>query len=118
MQILLVEDHPAVANLSVQLLRSYGHVVYHTTTADDALRSIEVFKPNVALIDIGLPGVDGYQLARRMRADPRFNPVILVALTGYASEADRELARLAGFDAHFAKPMDFEQLPTLQRQSV
>jgi CheY-like chemotaxis protein len=64
----------------------------------------------VALIDIGLPGLDGYEVARRVRARPEGQDVLLVTLTGYGLEADRQRAREAGFDAHLVKPLDPEKL--------
>ena len=67
-------------------------------------------KPEVILCDIGLPGMDGYEVARRIRADPELNSVRLIALSGYGQDQDRQRALEAGFDAHFAKPIDFEKL--------
>jgi CheY-like chemotaxis protein len=67
-------------------------------------------RPEIALIDIGLPGVDGYEVARRVRAQPGGQDIVLVALTGYGLDADRQRSREAGFDAHLVKPLNPEKL--------
>ena len=71
------------------------------------------FRPDIALIDIGLPVMDGYELARRLRADPDFAELPLVAVTGYGQQQDRQRSAAAGFTAHLVKPIDIEQLRTL-----
>lgn len=95
-----------------------GNSVQHVTNGPDALRALESSLPDLALIDIGLPGMSGYELAELLRADPRWQNLVLVALTGYASEKDRQRSHAAGFDAHYAKPMDFKVLPSLQRRTT
>jgi CheY-like chemotaxis protein len=79
----------------------------------DIVRQIEVMareRPDIAFIDIGLPGIDGYEVARRVRAQPLGADVFLVALTGYGLGADRERSRVAGFDVHLVKPFHPEEL--------
>ncbi len=114
MKILLVEDHPAVAEMTVQVLRKmHGHEVEYAADGTEALRTLDAFEPDLALIDIGLPGMNGYDLARLLRERyPERGPV-LVALTGYAQAEDHDRALDAGFDHHFGKPMDFDTLPGL-----
>jgi CheY-like chemotaxis protein len=80
--------------------------------ATTALQLADQIVPNLALLDIGLPGMDGYELAQRLRQLPAWRHVRLVALTGYGLERDRQRAQRAGFDEHLIKPVD---LPTLQR---
>jgi CheY-like chemotaxis protein len=72
--------------------------------------------PDVALIDIGLPHLNGYDLARRVRQNPQLDDVVLVALTGYGTSADVDEARAAGFDEHITKPCDFDRLNQVLRQ--
>jgi CheY-like chemotaxis protein len=77
-----------------------------------ALKVARDFQPNFILLDIGLPGLDGYSLARRLRAEG-FADTPIVAISGYAQQSDRERSREAGFNHHFAKPVDFEALAEL-----
>ena len=103
--ILLVEDHDDARDAMRTLLELDGHVVQ---TAGDGPQGIEMAKAtgfDVALIDIGLPGADGYEVARRIRSHGGRQP-FLVALTGYGQPEDRKLATEAGFDAHLVKPVD------------
>jgi DNA-binding response OmpR family regulator len=83
-----------------------------TTAVDgyDGLRQAAAARPDIALVDIGLPGIDGYEVARRMRRDPATRNVRLIALTGYGQESDRVRALDAGFDAHLVKPVDMGRL--------
>jgi CheY-like chemotaxis protein/anti-sigma regulatory factor (Ser/Thr protein kinase) len=109
-RILVVDDNVDAALSLAELLRTIGHSVqcaHHARGAVEALRS---FDAEVALLDIGLPGVDGYELARQLRSDGRLATVKLIALTGYGRENDREEALRAGFDDHVVKPVALEQL--------
>jgi PAS domain S-box-containing protein len=111
-RILLVDDNQDTVRALSRLLALRGHEV---ATAYDGLTALEIapkFKPDVLLLDIGLPGLDGYALASRLRAEG-FTDTLMIAITGYAQEGDRARAREAGFDRHFAKPVDFEALATL-----
>ena len=84
--------------------------------ASDGLRGVQMalaLKPDAALVDIGLPGIDGYEVAHRLRADPVGRELLLVALTGYGRPEDRVKALEAGFDAHLVKPIDPEDLTSL-----
>lgn len=110
LRILIVEDDKDARSTLQRLLELDG---YHVETASDGLRgaeSIELEKPDVALVDIALPELDGYQVARRVRSSRENDNVYLVALTGFGRRADKQLAKEAGFDAHFAKPLDFDAL--------
>ena len=75
-----------------------------------ALEALDTFKPDIALLDIGMPGMDGYELARRIRATPRGRNLVLVALTGWGQADDKKRAADAGFDEHLTKPVDPDQL--------
>ena|SRR5688572_20213002 len=103
--ILLVEDHADAREALQALLELEG---YEVLTAAEGLAALDIARtkhPDIALIDIGLPGLDGYEVARRLRAMDGFRPT-LVALTGYSQPQDRRDAEAAGFDAHLVKPVD------------
>jgi len=105
-RLLIVEDN-ADAREGLRLLLSYaGHEVETAEDAPTGLEKLRTFRPEIALIDIGLPGVDGYALARMARETPEARTTCLVALTGYGQAEDRNKARAAGFDAHLTKPVD------------
>jgi CheY-like chemotaxis protein/two-component sensor histidine kinase len=112
-RVLLVEDNADAAEgmmLFLEILGHRVHVVHDGTTALDIARS---FRPVVMLVDIGLPGIDGYVVARRARQDPGLAHLTLVALTGYGSADDKRRAAAAGFDHHLTKPVELEALSTL-----
>src|SRR5205807_8418182 len=96
-----VEDEAAVADMLVLLLRLWGHTVQAAYDGPAALAAAPTFRPDVVLCDIGLPGMNGYQLARQLRRDDGTpGRPVLVAVTGYGQEEDRRRAQLAGFDHH------------------
>jgi CheY-like chemotaxis protein len=113
LKILLVDDNDDAAELLGELLRTLGHVTCVAHDGPAALRMAAEFQPEVALLDIGLPVMDGYELARRLREIPTLKDVQLVAVTGYGQEADRLRSRDAGFDAHLVKPVQLEMLEPL-----
>jgi PAS domain S-box-containing protein len=105
-RVLVVEDS-ADARLGVQLLlEQAGHVVETARDGPEGLAKLGQFHPDVALIDVGLPGMDGYELARVARSQPETRDIRLVAITGYGQEEDRQRALAAGFDLHVAKPVN------------
>ena len=107
----MVEDNIDAGDSLSMLLRLYGHEVRVARTGPTALEVAATFHPALVLLDIGLPGMDGYEVARRMRADPELKGVTLCALTGYTpSEADRFRPQQAGFDHHFVKPVSLDTL--------
>jgi CheY-like chemotaxis protein len=109
-RVLIVEDNKD-AREGLQLLLTYaGHDVETSEDASGALDKLRAFQPEIALIDIGLPGVDGYALARMARQTPEARATCLVALTGYGCAEDRQKALAAGFDAHMTKPVDPDRL--------
>ena len=81
-----------------------------STAALEALASLEAFKPDAALLDIGMPEMDGYEVSRRIRASSAHGDILLIALTGWGQEKDQRLARAAGFDHHLVKPPDLGKL--------
>jgi signal transduction histidine kinase len=112
-RLLLVDDNvDAVESLAV-LLRADGHDVRVAHDGPGALAQIESFRPHLVVLDIGLPGMNGYEIAQRIRARPELGAPTLVALTGYGQQEDRKRARAAGFDHHFIKPADVNALQRL-----
>jgi CheY-like chemotaxis protein len=109
-RVLIVEDNADAREMLGTALSSAGHEVREADTGTAALDAAATFRPDVGLIDIGLPGVDGYEVARRLRATDEGKRMLLVALTGYGQPEDRRRARAAGFDAHLTKPVLPEQL--------
>ncbi len=103
---LVVDDNVDAAESLVLLLRLRGHEVAIAFSGPMALEAVAAFHPDIVLLDIGLPGLDGYQVARAIRRQEGGAKVILVALTGYGQEEDRRLALEAGFDHHLTKPVD------------
>lgn len=105
-RVLIVDDNADAADSLAMLLNLQGHETHVTHNGREALGCIEAFKPDVALLDIGLPGMDGYVLAERLRTMPQLKRVRLIALTGYGQADDRQRALAAGFDDHLTKPVD------------
>jgi len=104
-RILVVDDNVDALETLVQVLTIAGHTVTPALSPEDALTTLQTFSPQVAILDIGLPGMSGYELAGRLR-DTMASPVALIALTGYGQPADRKQAENAGFDLHLVKPVD------------
>jgi signal transduction histidine kinase len=113
LNLLLVDDNVDAVESLAMLLRHAGHDVATAYEAQSALRLMDERRPDLAVLDIGLPGVDGYDLARAIRARPRMDRVVLVALTGYGRPEDHGRAREAGFDHHLIKPAGFAELDKL-----
>jgi len=117
-RIVVVEDNEDVrAGLST-LLELGGHLVEVAADGPSGLATILASRPDVALVDVGLPGLDGYGVARAVRAVPEARGVMLVALTGYGRPEDRVRAAEAGFDAHLVKPIDEQALLAILARSA
>ncbi|HEU4780404.1 MAG TPA: ATP-binding protein, partial [Steroidobacteraceae bacterium] len=112
-RILVVDDNVDAATTLCELLRMDGHHTQPAFSAEDALSLADTFSPDVVLLDIGLPRMDGYEVARRLRHSLLRKGAVLIALTGYGQAEDRERARAAGFDAHLVKPVDLDALGKL-----
>jgi CheY-like chemotaxis protein len=110
LRVLVVDDNADAAEALAMLLKVTGHKTRLAHTGLAALQEAEAFQPNVVLLDIGLPQLNGYEVARRMRQHPTLKNTVLVALTGYGQESDRQLSKEAGFDHHLVKPADFGNL--------
>jgi two-component system CheB/CheR fusion protein len=109
-RVLVIEDNVDAADTLQQVLELEGHAVEVAYTAESGLAKARAFRPEVVFCDIGLPGMDGYEVARAMRADPVLQATTLVALTGYAGPEDISRAREAGFHHHVAKPPSYEEI--------
>ena len=112
-RVLIVDDNRDAAESIAQFLELEGHEVKSVGDGMLALASVPVFMPQVVLLDIGLPGLSGYEVAKRLRGMPSMQDTLLVAVTGYGQREDRQLAADAGFDHHFVKPTDPRQLAEL-----
>ena len=110
LRILVVDDNVDAAAMLAMLLEASGHEVIVENGSVSALARASVERPQVCLLDIGLPGMDGNELARRLRADPATAGALLVAITGYGQQADQQQTLAAGFDHHFLKPVDMVKL--------
>jgi CheY-like chemotaxis protein len=108
--VLIVDDNQDAANSLAALLACHGHEAQVAFTGKQALEQIESFQPEVALLDLGLPEMDGYELAGRLRALPRLNGIRLVALTGYGQAEDGQRTQAAGFHDHLVKPVALQAL--------
>jgi PAS domain S-box-containing protein len=105
-RILIVEDSRDSRDMLRFLLEHAGHEVHEAADGPSGVEAILTVRPDIALVDVGLPGLDGFEVARRVRADARGREVRLVALTGYGLPEDHRRSREAGFDAHLVKPVD------------
>jgi CheY-like chemotaxis protein len=106
---LIVDDNRDAADSLAMLLRYWHHEVRTAHDGLSGMKAVRSYHPHVVLLDIGLPGLDGYEIARQIRSE--FGPALrLVAVTGYGQEEDRRRALAAGFDAHLVKPADLDTL--------
>ena len=112
-RILLVEDNEDARRTLAAALALHGHEVLEASDGPGGLELAQAVGPEVAIVDIGLPGMDGYELARRLRSSAAGKNLLLIALTGYGQAEAQRMAKAAGFDAHFAKPASPEELARL-----
>jgi two-component system CheB/CheR fusion protein len=115
LRIVIVEDNDDSRMMLCELLELSGFECHSAADGKLGVEMIREVKPDVALVDIGLPGLDGLEVARLLRQDPLHDELMLIALTGYGQREDREAARRAGFDTHLVKPVDFDALRALLR---
>ncbi|MCU6501803.1 response regulator [Rugamonas sp. A1-17] len=108
--ILLIEDNDDGREMMTMMLSCYGYEVHSAADGHEGVAAAARLQPDVALVDIGLPGIDGYEVARRLRADPATSGIRLIALTGYGLAEDLRRVMDAGFDRHLVKPVDIDQL--------
>jgi CheY-like chemotaxis protein len=111
--ILIIEDNPDAAHSLRDLLELSGRQVEVAYSGPEGVQTALRFAPAIVLCDIGLPGMDGYEVARRLRAEPATASARFIAVTGYGSEEDRRRAQEAGFEAHLVKPLNLDHLERL-----
>jgi two-component system CheB/CheR fusion protein len=116
LHILIVEDNPDSAFSTALLLRLYGHEVRVVHDGRTAVQAIGEDAPDVVLLDIGLPGLDGWEVARQTKRPPEQKKPMLIAITGYGQEDDRRRSAEAGIDLHLVKPVDPLELQELLRK--
>ena len=112
-RILAIDDNAQNLKLLGVLLRSEGYEVRTAVDAEEALRVLETFSPRLILMDLQLPGMDGLELTRRLKADPARRQIAILAVTAYAMKGDEGKALAAGCDGYVAKPIDVNALPQL-----
>ena len=117
-RILIVEDNADARESLARLLRLQRHEVQTAENGEQGLALARAGGADVVVLDIGLPDVDGYEIARRLKADPATRHLWLVAVTGYGTQDDRKRALAAGFDEHLAKPVEPDELEALLRQAA
>ncbi len=110
LRILVVDDNKDALELLAASLQALGHATHVALSGPVALEAVSTFRPQVVLLDLGLPLMDGFEVARRIRSLPNGNAIRLVAITGYGRDIDRQRTREAGFDQHMVKPIDVENL--------
>jgi len=116
MRILVVEDSEDSRTVMTEVLEGLGHETRSSCDGLSAIAKVLSWHPDLVFIDIGLPDIDGYEVARRVRREPSTSSIQLVALTGYGYDADRKHALACGFNSHVLKPISLEALETLLRK--
>jgi two-component system cell cycle response regulator DivK len=116
--ILIVDDNPANLKLARLLLTSEGHDARTAPDAEQAMKLLETFAPKLILMDIQLPGIDGLELTRRLKADPETRDIVIVAVTAYAMKGDQAKALAAGCDDYITKPINTRTLPEIIAQHL
>jgi CheY-like chemotaxis protein len=110
-RILIVDDNPTNLKLVAYLVKAKGFDVATAPDAETAVAAIRACPPRLILMDVQLPGIDGLELTRRLKADPETSSILVVAVTAYAMKGDHERALAAGCDAYVTKPIDTRVLP-------
>jgi CheY-like chemotaxis protein len=113
--ILIIDDNVQNQKLVRVVLAGEGYDVRTASDAEEALRMLDAFRPRLIVMDLQLPGMDGLELTRRLKANPDTRGIRVIALTAYAMKGDDEKARAAGCDAYMSKPIDIDRLPDAVR---
>jgi CheY-like chemotaxis protein len=116
LRVLVVEDHATTAIMMAELLRLEGHEVQVASDGPTALRLAQACPPDVALVDLSLPGMDGHEVARRLQDETAAKRPLLIAMTGHAQEEYRQRSAEAGLDLHLVKPVQVDELRQLLRR--
>ena len=112
-KVLVVEDNPLNLELATELLSAHGHAVVGARTAEEGLRLARTERPDLILLDVRLPGMDGLAAVRALKRDPGTRAIVTVAMTAQAMAGDEAAALAAGFDAYVTKPIDTRTFPGL-----
>jgi CheY-like chemotaxis protein len=112
-RVLVADDNRDGAEIMAMLLDQFGLEVQLAFTGPDALAAALAYRPHIAILDIGMPGMSGYEVAQRIRAEPWGAELLLIALTGWGQDEDKRKAHDAGFDRHLIKPVDPDALESL-----
>ncbi len=107
LRVLVVDDNVDTVTTLAMLVKESGHAVRMAYDGTSVVEAALDYRPNVVLLDIGLPGLNGYEVAKQLRQQPARQNTVLVAMTGYGQESDRQRSKDAGFDHHLVKPGDF-----------
>ena len=110
-RILIVDDNATNLKLVAYLMKAHGYVVDTALDAESAIEAIRVHRPDVILMDIQLPGIDGLELTRRLKSEPETHDIVIIAVTAYAMKGDQAKALEAGCDDYITKPIDTRSLP-------
>jgi CheY-like chemotaxis protein len=113
--VLVVDDYEPNLKTMSRMLKLMGHDVATAANGPETLECLEAFKPEIILLDINMPGMSGYEVARRVREHPDHASIKLVAVTGYGQDEDVQRAKAAGFDEHLVKPVDMGKLAQVLR---
>jgi len=116
LRLLVVDDNADSVDALGMWLRIEGHRVEIAYSGEEALPAAMSQRPDAVVLDLALPGIDGYEVARRLRREPGFERVCFIAMTGFGAYADRERAKQAGFDHHMVKPIDYTVFSQLLAQ--
>ena len=116
--VLVVDDNATNLKLVAYLVRANGYEVHTAGHADAALAAVAEHRPQLILMDLQLPGVDGLELTRRLKADPATRDIVIIAVTAYAMKGDQDRARAAGCDDYVTKPIDTRALPGVIAQHL
>jgi CheY-like chemotaxis protein/two-component sensor histidine kinase len=109
-RVLIVDDNQDSADSLAMLMQITGNKTYMAHDGVEAVEAVEKYRPEVVLLDIGLPGLDGHEVCRRVREQPWGKDIVVIALTGWGQEDDRRKSEEAGFDGHLVKPVDYDKL--------
>ena len=109
-KVLVAEDNPVNRELLRELLENRGYAVVEACDGQEALRMVDETQPDILLLDIGMPVLDGYAVARKIRENPRLTPLPILAITAYAMQGDREKILHSGFDGYLSKPVNARAL--------
>ena len=117
-RVLVVDDNMDAADMLIVMLQMFGHEVKAAYTGQTALKMAVEYQPDVVLLDIGLPDMNGYEVARHLRQQPETKDVRLIAMTGYGQDSDRQRSEEAGCEHHLVKPVDPQKLQDLLARQV